>query len=111
MAQAPSGIIGLETALPLAITGLVDTGCLSMEQLIGLMSTNPARLYGLDAGYLAQGGPADIVLLDPGAEVVPGEYASRSSNTPFTGWRLRGRVVKTIASGRVVYCNGCGNVF
>lgn len=111
VAQAPSGIIGLETALPLAITGLVDTGCLSMEQLIGLMSTNPARLYGLDAGYLAQGGPADIVLLDPGAEVVPGEYASRSSNTPFTGWRLRGRVVKTIASGRVVYCNGCGNVF
>ena len=78
-----------------------------MEQLIGLMSTNPARLYGLDAGYLAQGGPADIVLLDPGAEVVPGEYASRSSNTPFTGWRLRGRVgltVRLLPQGRVHLC-------
>lgn len=103
VSQAPSGIIGLETALPLAITGLVDKSGLTLEKILGLMSTNPARLYGLDAGYLGEGGPADIVLLDPEGEVVPGGYASLSSNTPFTGWHLRGRVVKTIASGKVVY--------
>lgn len=103
MAEAPSGIIGLETALPLAITELVDKGHLTMRQTLRLMSTNPAAMYRLDAGYLAAGGPADIVLIDAAAEVVPGEYASRASNTPFTGWRLKGRVVKTIAGGRVVY--------
>lgn len=103
IAEAPSGIIGLETALPLTITELVDKGYLTMRQALRLMSTNPAAMYHLDAGYLAEGGPADIVLVDTAAEVIPGEYASRASNTPFTGWRLKGKVVKTIAGGRVVY--------
>lgn len=103
IAEAPSGIIGLETALSLTITELVDKGHLTMRQALRLMSTNPAAMYHLDAGYLAAGGPADIVLIDTAAEVIPGEYASRASNTPFTGWRLRGKVVKTIAGGRVVY--------
>ena len=103
LTEAPSGIIGLETALSLGITQLVDKGRLSLMQLLRLMSMNPAALYGLDAGYLAQGGPGDIVLVDAGADVVPGQYASKSSNTPFTGWRLKGRVVCTIASGRVVH--------
>lgn len=103
MAEAPSGIIGLETALPLAITELVDEGHLTMMQALRLMSANPAAMYHLNAGYLAAGGPADIVLIDAAAEVIPGEYASKASNTPFTGWRLKGRVVKTIAGGRVVY--------
>lgn len=101
--EAPSGIIGLETALPLTITKLVDEGHLTMRQALRLMSANPAAMYHLDAGYLAEGGPADIVLIDTAAEVIPGEYASRASNTPFTGWRLKGKVVKTIAGGRVVY--------
>lgn len=101
--EAPSGIIGLETALPLTITKLVDEGHLTMRQALRLMSTNPAAMYHLDAGYLAEGGPADIVLIDTAAEVIPGEYASRASNTPFTGWCLKGKVVKTIAGGRVVY--------
>lgn len=101
--QAPSGIIGLETALPLALTHLVMTGHLTLCRLLRLMSTNPAALYRLDAGYLAEGGPADIVLIDTAARVVPGGYASKSSNTPFTGWCLKGRVVKTIAAGRAVY--------
>lgn len=105
LAEAPSGIIGLETALSLGITQLVDKGRLSMMQLLRLMSANPAALYGLDAGYLAQGGPGDIVLVDAGADVVPGQYVSKSSNTPFTGWRLKGRVVCTIASGCQVYCD------
>ncbi|MDE7353524.1 MAG: dihydroorotase [Acetatifactor sp.] len=101
--EAPSGIIGLETALALGITELVDKGYLSMRKLLELMSTNPAALYHLDAGYLEEGGPADIVLLDPSAEFVPTVYASRSCNTPFTGWKLKGAVRATICKGKPVY--------
>lgn len=103
IAEAPSGIIGLETALSLGITELVDKGYLSMRQLLTLMSTNPAGMYHLNAGYLAEGGPADIVLIDEKARWTPAEYASRSCNTPFTGWNLKGKVVKTICGGKVVY--------
>lgn len=101
--QAPSGIIGLETALALGITELVDKGYLTMCQLLRLMSTNPAALYHLNAGYLAEGGPADLILIDADAQVIPGGYASKASNSPFTGWNLKGKVVKTIASGVEVY--------
>lgn len=101
--KAPSGIIGLETALSLAITGLVNEGHLTMRQILCLMSTNPAGLYHLNAGFLAENGPADITLIDTAADNVPGNYASNASNTPFTGWKLKGKVVKTIAAGRVVY--------
>lgn len=100
---APSGIIGLETALALGITELVDGGYLTMRQLLALMSTNPANMYHLDAGYLAEGGPADVVLIDTTADWTPTEYASKASNTPFTGWKLKGRVAATICGGRVVY--------
>ena len=101
--DAPSGIIGLETALPLGITKLVDEGYLTMKQLLLRMSTNPAEMYHLDAGYLAEGGPADLVLIDTAAVFVPEKYASKASNTPFTGWELKGEVVQTICSGKVVY--------
>ena len=70
-----------------------------MCQLLRLMSTNPANLYHLDAGYLAEGGPADIILIDTAAEMIHGDYVSKASNTPFTGWKLKGKVVKTIVSG------------
>ena len=107
--EAPSGVIGLETALALGITELVDKGYLSMRKLLELMSTNPAALYHLDAGYLEEGGPADIVLLDPSAEFVPAVYASRSCNTPFTGWKLKGAVRATICKGKPVYeSRACG---
>ena len=101
--EAPSGIIGLETALALGITELVDKGYLTMCQLLRLMSTNPAVLYHLDAGYLEEGGPADLILIDTYAQVIPGDYASKAYNSPFTGWSLKGKVVKTIASGVEVY--------
>ncbi len=101
--EAPSGIIGLETALSLGITRLVAGGYLTMKQLLRLMSTNPAVLYHLDAGYLAEGGPADIVLIDTAADFVPEKYASKASNTPFTGWKLKGRAVMTVADGKVAY--------
>ncbi len=103
LTEAPSGIIGLETALSLGITELVEKKHLAMKQLLRLMSTNPAALYGLDAGYLAEGGPGDIILIDGEAETIPRQYASKACNTPFTGWKLKGRVVCTIASGQVAY--------
>ncbi|MCH5337514.1 MAG: dihydroorotase [Acetatifactor sp.] len=101
--QAPSGIIGLETALALGITELVDKGYLTMCQLLRLMSTNPAALYHLDAGYLEEGGPADLILIDTYARVIPGDYVSKAANCPFTGWELKGKVVRTITSGTEVY--------
>lgn len=101
--EAPSGIIGLETSLALGVTQLVDGGNLTMKQLLRLMSTNPASMYHLNAGYLEEGGPADLILIDTAAQWVPEEYVSKASNTPFTGWNLKGRVVRTICGGRIVY--------
>ncbi len=103
LTEAPSGILGLETALSLGITKLVEEGHLSMQQLIDKMSYQPARMYHLDAGYLAEGGPADLILVDMAAEETVGESVSRSSNTPFTGWRLKGVIRKTICGGKIVY--------
>ena len=101
--EAPSGITGLETSLALGITELVDAGYLTMKQLLRLMSTNPAAMYHLDAGYLAEGGPADVILIDTAAEFIPEQYASKATNTPFTGWKLKGEVKKTICGGKMVY--------
>jgi len=94
--EAPSGITGLETSLALGITELVDAGYLTMKQLLRLMSTNPAAMYHLDAGYLAEGGPADVILIDTAAEFIPEQYASKATNTPFTGWKLKGEVKKSV---------------
>ncbi|MBR6478021.1 MAG: dihydroorotase, partial [Lachnospiraceae bacterium] len=101
--QAPSGIIGLETSLALGITELVDKGYLTMCELLERMSTGPSRIYHLDAGYVGEGGPADLILIDKDAEMIPGDYASKASNTPFTGWKLKGRVKATICGGKVVW--------
>ena len=101
--QAPSGIIGLETSLALGITELVDKGYLTMGELLERMSTGPARIYHLDTGYVAEGGPADLILIDKDAEMIPGNYASKACNTPFTGWKLKGKVKATICGGRIAY--------
>lgn len=74
-----------------------------MGQLMKLMSTNPADLYHLNAGYLSEGGPADFILIDPKAQWTPAEYASKASNTPFTGWNLTGKVMTTVCAGKIVY--------
>lgn len=103
LTEAPSGIIGLETALPLGITELVQKGYLTMCQLLRAMSTNPAAMYHLDAGYLAEGGPADLVLIDTKETTVAGDYESKAQNSPFTGWELTGAVKATICAGKVVY--------
>lgn len=101
--EAPSGIIGLETALPLGITKLVKEGHLTMMQLIEKMSLNPAKMYHLDAGYLAEGGPADLIVVDADSKIICGDYASKASNTPFTGWELYGKVCATVCKGSVIY--------
>ena len=104
LTKAPSGIIGLETALGLGITELVVKDYISMIDLIRLMSYGPSQVYNLDAGYIAEGGPADIVLIDPDAEwTVEDNFASKAHNTPFIGWRLKGMNKMTIVSGKIVY--------
>lgn len=101
--EAPSGIIGLETALPLAITELYAKGHLNMKQLLERMSYAPADMYHLDAGYLAEGGPADIIIVDTEGKQVFTQYLSKACNSPFTGWELQGIVEKTICGGKIVF--------
>lgn len=101
--DAPSGIIGLETALALGITNLVDQGHLTIMQLIERMATGPAQMYGLSAGTLTQGSPADIVIFDANASQVMKDFVSRSSNSPFAGKRLKGVVKYTIVDGKIAY--------
>lgn len=106
LTEAPSGILGLETALPLGIQELVKKGYLPMKKLLALMSTNPAAMYHLNAGFLAEGGPADLVLIDTNEMTIPGDYASKSSNSPFTGWEIEGAVKATICNGKIIYERG-----
>ena len=100
--QAPSGIIGLETALSLALMNLVEPGYLSMEQLIRCISLSPARLYGLDAGVIETGKQADITIFDPAEEWIADSFFSRSSNTPFKGMKLHGKIKKVICKGKII---------
>ena len=103
LTEAPSGIIGLETSLSLGIMNLVDTGKLTLLQLLERMSLAPARLYHLDAGYLAEGGPADLILFDEKELWKAEHFHSKSSNTPFLGWEMKGRIHYTICAGKIVY--------
>ncbi|HFI0562444.1 TPA: dihydroorotase [Streptococcus suis] len=102
--QAPSGMTGLETSLSLGLTHLVEDGHLTLLQLLEKMTINPAKLYGLDAGYLAENGPADLVIFDPNADrVITADFASKSANSPFIGDSLKGEVRFTISDGKIVY--------
>lgn len=100
---APSGIIGLETSLSLGITSLVRTGHLSLSQLLEKMTCNPASLYHLPGGCIEKGAPADFVIFDEKESWIPTEYFSKSTNTPFTGTTLYGKVHYTICGGKIVY--------
>ena len=103
--QAPSGMIGLETALALGITNLVRKGHLTMLQLLEKMTVNPARFYKLGCGTLKVGGPADLVIFDERERwtVEAEDFRSKSRNSPFLGMELYGRVHYTICGGRVVF--------
>lgn len=100
--QAPSGITGLETSLALGVTELVGKGYLSMMQLLEKMTINPAKLYNMEQGRLQEGKPADVVIFDPEEEWEVKEYKSKATNSPFTGWKLKGKVKYTICDGRIV---------
>jgi dihydroorotase len=103
--DAPNGIIGLETAFALGVTELVETGLMTLPELLLRMSTAPARVFGLVGGTLAVGAPADVALLDPAARwtVDPSLFVSKSRNTPFAGRALTGRAELTIVGGRIVH--------
>ncbi|MDR7499414.1 MAG: dihydroorotase, partial [Armatimonadota bacterium] len=103
--RAPFGVIGLETALGVVLTHLVGPGILTLPEAVRRMSTRPAQLLGLPGGSLRPGDPADLVIIDPHlAWTVRAEaFASRSRNTPFEGWTLRGRAVLTMVGGRVTH--------
>ena len=103
LAAAPSGITGLETSLALGIYSLVKPGYISMLKLMELMSTNPAKLYRMIPGNIAQGAPADLVIFGEDDEWIVGDYASKAENSPFTGWKLPGKVHYTICNGKIVY--------
>lgn len=101
--EAPSGIIGLETALSLGIRELVGKGYLTMPELFRRMSLAPCRLYGLSGGSIQAGRPGSLVLFHPEETWKAGEFVSKSANSPFVGETLPGVVYYTICDGKVVY--------
>lgn len=105
MAEAPFGIVGLETAAALTYTELVETGILTPLQMAACMSGNPAKVLRSERGSLKEGRPADVVIFDPEAQYVidKNDFASMGKNTPFHGRKVKGRVVTTIADGQIVY--------
>jgi dihydroorotase len=101
---APFGILGLETTLSLCLDRLVHPGILSLARLVELLSTGPARILNLPGGTLKTGSPADLSLfhLDDEITILAAQFRSKSRNTPFDGWTLKGRPVTTIVGGREV---------
>jgi dihydroorotase len=105
--RAPFGIVGLETAIPLCLDRLVHRGLISLSRLVELLAVNPARILGVPGGTLAPGAPADLTVLLPDVAVTIRKNAlrSKSRNTPFDGWTLRGAVGATVVGGRAVFAN------
>ncbi|GJM25583.1 MAG: dihydroorotase [Phycisphaerae bacterium] len=103
--DAPMGIVGLETSLACAAKALIGPGGLGWPDLIRCMSTNPARILGLDGGTLEVGRSADVTLIDPDLEwtIRAEAFRSKSRNTPFDGWNVKGKAVATIVGGHPVY--------
>ncbi len=101
---APFGIIGFETLVPLVMTRLVEPGVLTLPQAIAKLTVHPARILGIDKGYLKPGGDADVTVIDPQLEVTytPEMVASKSQNSPFFGWTMKGWPVLTVVAGKVV---------
>ena len=108
--RAPFGIVGLETCVPLVFDRLVHAGRIGVTRAIELLSVNPARVFRLPGGSLAEGAPADVTILAPDEAVAIRAAAlkSKSKNTPFDGWQLKGAVAATIVGGRIVYRAGHG---
>jgi len=105
--RAPFGIVGLETAVPLCFDRLVHAGVIGLPRLIELLSANPARVLGLPGGTIREGEAADLTILSPDTPVTieARSLRSKSKNTPFDGWTLKGAVAATIVGGRTAYVN------
>ena len=105
--RAPFGIVGLETAVPLAFDRLVHSGLIRLSRMIELMSVNPAKVLRVSGGSLSEGVSADITILAPELKtrIAASRLRSRSKNTPFDGWELRGGVAATLVGGRTVFTN------
>jgi dihydroorotase len=104
LAQAPFGVIGLETTLPLVLS-LVDQGLIRLERAVELLTTGPVKAMGLDGGTLGEGQDADLVVvaLDRSIRVDVRAFRSKARNCPFDGWSLKGQVLLTMVGGQVVY--------
>ena len=105
--RAPFGIVGLETAVPLSLDRLVHAGLIRLSRLVELLSVNPARILGVAGGSLSAGAPADVTVIAPDLRVriEAARLRSRSKNTPFDGWELRGGVAATFVGGRPLFVN------
>lgn len=101
--QAPNGIVGLETFLPLCVTHLVEPGHLTWNQMIEKMTINPAKVLGIDRGSLVPGAVADVTVIDPDVRwtVDVTQFKSKSRNCPYHGWPVRGKAVATVVGGQV----------
>jgi dihydroorotase len=102
---APFGLVGLETAVGLAVTRLINKKVLNWVETVERMSTAPARILDIPGGTLNEGEPADITVIDPDLDwtVNPDDFKSLSHNTPFASWKLKGKTVMTIVDGNIVY--------
>jgi dihydroorotase len=109
--QAPFGIVGLETTLGLVVTKLIEPGHLDWPAVLAKMSCNPARVLGIAKGTLAIGADADITIIDPQTRWVvdPATFRSKSTNTPFAGWELKGRADTVIVGGRVKFARAASS--
>src|SRR5204863_6859060 len=103
--QAPNGIIGLETLVPICVMSLIEPGHLTWPQLIEKLTINPARVLGIDRGTLKPGAKADVTIVDPKVEwtIDPNLFRSKSRNSPFVGWKVRGRAHAVLLNGEVKY--------
>jgi dihydroorotase len=107
--QCPNGIIGLETLLPLCVTHLIGPGHLTWPQLIAKVTANPAKVLSIDRGTLKPGAVADVTVIDPDAEwtVDVSRFKSKSRNSPFDGWQVRGRAWAVIVGGQIKHSAEC----
>jgi dihydroorotase len=102
---APFGIIGLETLLPICIKTLIEPGRLTWPELIAKLTTGPARILGINKGTLKLGADGDVTIIDPNTEwtIDAARFQSQSRNTPFDGWKVKGRAHTVIVRGQIRY--------
>jgi dihydroorotase len=100
---APNGILGLETFVPICIKALIDPGILTWSQMIQKMTIEPAKVLSIDRGTLKVGAWADVTVIDPNVEwtIDPSKFLSKSRNTPYGGWKVKGRAEQVFVNGRL----------